>query len=280
MENCKVRFKYLDEEVVIQCQRNELMRDIISQYVEKTGLSSNELFFLYNLKEINMDITLAQINSKDKEILINVNSKEIEENENEKKKLHFIKFDQCSDIFKKNSEIEKFLNKKRKNSGDLETLNYIENNLSSEITLQVKIEQNDVNKIIYFLDNTSESTYSYGYIEKGRKDFVKHNHDNLKELNESNTTLIIDGETVPYKKFFIPTKIGTFSIKLLLNVKLSNCAYMFCECKNIIDIVFSNFNTEDVTDMQRMFSCCSGLKSLNLSSFNTQNVTDMGYMFG
>ena len=133
-------------------------------------------------------------------------------------------------------------------------------NKSNELTLRIKIEEIDLNKPIYFLDNTDK-------------------HDNLCEMNESNTTLVIEGNTVPFKKSFISTNIGTYNIKLLFKCKLSNCAYMFCQCNNIIDIDFSKFNTEKITDMQRMFYYCSSLTSLDLKSFKTDNVTTMYEMF-
>ena len=82
---------------------------------------------------------------------------------------------------------------------------------------------------------------------------VKHNNDNLNELNESNTSLIIDGKKESFKKSFIPQRNGIYLIKLIFKNKISNCAYMFCECKNIIDIDFSKFNTENITDMKYMF---------------------------
>ena len=41
----------------------------------------------------------------------------------------------------------------------------------------------------------------------------------------------------------------------------------------------SNFNTNNVSDMNNMFHGCSSLKELNLSNFNTNNVTDMSWMF-
>ena len=145
----------------------------------------------------------------------------------------------------------------------------------NEITLKIKIEQNEVNKIIYFLDNTQDSDGEYPESDK----WVKHIHDNLREMNENNTILIIDEKTLPFKKFFIPKKSKIYSIKLILKIKLSNSAYMFCECNNIIDIDFSKFNTDNIISMHCMFYGCSSLKKLNLSSFNTHNVTDMALMF-
>ena len=44
---------------------------------------------------------------------------------------------------------------------------------------------------------------------------------------------------------------------------------MFCECKSLISLDFSNFNTQNVNDMKFMFSNCISLISLNLSNFDT-----------
>ena len=45
------------------------------------------------------------------------------------------------------------------------------------------------------------------------------------------------------------------------------------------EIVFSNFDTSNVTDMSGMFEYCNSLVSLNLSGFDTQNVGYMTEMF-
>ena len=45
-------------------------------------------------------------------------------------------------------------------------------------------------------------------------------------------------------------------------------------------IKLSNFNTNNVTNMEYMFIGCSSLEELNLSNFNTNNVTNMKSMFG
>ena len=42
---------------------------------------------------------------------------------------------------------------------------------------------------------------------------------------------------------------------------------MFFECKNLIDINLSNFNTQNVTNMYSMFYRCESLKNINLSNF-------------
>ena len=54
---------------------------------------------------------------------------------------------------------------------------------------------------------------------------------------------------------------------------------MFDGCSALTELDLLNFNTDNVTDMNRMFYSCKALTTLDLSNFNTANVTDMGYMF-
>ena len=50
-------------------------------------------------------------------------------------------------------------------------------------------------------------------------------------------------------------------------------SYMFYGCSSLTSLNLSNFNTNNVNNMNHMFSYCSSLTSLNLS--NTHNVKDM-----
>ena len=91
MSNAQIKFKYRQENIIIQCLKNDLMKNIISRYETKSGLSANEFNFLYNGNKINPNLTLSQINDKDHEILILVTSIENEKNENQKKISDYIK---------------------------------------------------------------------------------------------------------------------------------------------------------------------------------------------
>ena len=58
----------------------------------------------------------------------------------------------------------------------------------------VKIENDDINKKIYFLDNYNDNN-------------------NLKEINKSNTELYInDKKENVFKKYFIPEKEGDYQL--------------------------------------------------------------------
>ena len=54
---------------------------------------------------------------------------------------------------------------------------------------------------------------------------------------------------------------------------------MFFGCSSLKELNLSNFNTNNVTDMNCMFFQCKSLNELNISNFNTNNVTNMSGMF-
>ena len=149
--------------------------------------------------------------------------------------------------------------------------NLIISNIKNELEIKLKIEEKDINKKIYFLDNTD-------YIETKSK--IKHFHENLKEINESNVDLYINNYKYKYEKYFIPDKEGIYKIKLIFKIYIKDCSFMFVGCSNIININFKNFNTKNVTSMKYMFTGCINIENLDLSSLNTKNVRDMEGMFG
>ena len=55
--------------------------------------------------------------------------------------------------------------------------------------------------------------------------------------------------------------------------------HMFYNCSSLASLDLSNFNTNNITNMECMFCNCSSLTSLNLSNFNTNNVINMYGMF-
>ena len=130
----------------------------------------------------------------------------------------------------------------------------------NEIRMEVKINKEDINKNIYFLDNTVFNSY-------------------LNELNQLNTELYINDNKYEYQKYFIPEKEGIFNIKLKINACIKDCSHMFSGCKNIINIDLSSFNSKDITNMSFMFYDCVNLEKIDLSSFDTKNVTNMESMF-
>ena len=135
---------------------------------------------------------------------------------------------------------------------------------NNEINIKVKVEKEDINKDIFFLDN-------YKLID------TKNEH--LNELNKYNTKLYINNKEYEYKKFFTPHKESVYKIRLIFKNTLKDCSYMFAECKNIIGIDFTSFISDDVINMEYMFYNCKNLKYLNLLSFKPKKESNMNYMF-
>jgi len=141
----------------------------------------------------------------------------------------------------------------------------------NEIKLSLKIGKEDINKNIYFLDNTNGDI-----IQNGKKE---ENHNFFKELNESNVELYINNNKYKYKKYFRPDKEGIYEILLKINTQIKDCSYMFFGCSNIINIDLSVFDTKNVSDMSYMFYECNNLINIDLISFDTRNVNNMRGMF-
>ena len=155
--------------------------------------------------------------------------------------------------------IDEFLNKyeytnKFKNN---KKYNYYQN-VKNEIEILIKIEKS---KKIYFLSNNIEA------------------NNDLKELNNENTSLYINNKQNTFRKYFRFTEIGEYKIKLKFNKYFQDCSHMFSGCEDLININLDNFNTKNVTNMKEMFSGCKNLKSINLFNLDTKNVIDMSGMF-
>ena len=137
------------------------------------------------------------------------------------------------------------------------------NHIKNQINIILDIKEYNLNEDIYFLNNIE----------------TENNHYNLKELNENNVKLFIDGKEHKFQKYFRPNEIGKYSIILKLNEIIKDCSFMFYKCKNIINIDLSSFNNNNIDNMNSMFSGCSDLKFVDLYSIDTKNVTDMSNMF-
>ena len=109
--------------------------------------------------------------------------------------------------------------------------NKVNNNIiNNEIKLKIKIDKEDINKDIYFLDNPNDNK--------------KPKHNNLEELNELNSEIFIKNKKYKYKKSFKPEKEGLYEIKIKFNIKIKDCSFMFYNCYKITNIDLSSFDTK------------------------------------
>ena len=140
----------------------------------------------------------------------------------------------------------------------------------SQIVITLNVERKFVNvKNIYFLDNAA--IFKDGeYLHK----------EHLPEITPKTAEFYINGERYDFKKSFLATKEGIYTVTIKLKTTLTDCSYMFTSCHFITHIDLSNFDTKNVVNMKRMFYDCDNLESINLTNFNTRYVTNMECMFG
>ena len=86
--------------------------------------------------------------------------------------------------------------------------------LNNQIILKLEIDKSDINKPIHFLDN---------YINEDKKQY----HNNIKELNKANTKLFITEKKYEFQKYFVPSKVGIYTIRLNFNNLMKDCSYIF-----------------------------------------------------
>ena len=78
-------------------------------------------------------------------------------------------------------------------------------------------------------------------------------------------------------QYYFNNSINNVVLLWYNNLNSLNC--LFRECKNIIDIDLSNFNSSNVNSMDSMFLDCQSLLSINFTNFKTSSVTNMATMF-
>ena len=186
----------------------------------------------------------------------------------------------------------------------------------NEIKLIISINEKDINKDIYFLDNINYNNEENEEDEEEEEEeeekdddddddeedeeeeeekedeekqeeydddyyytFCKYEHNKINEMNKSNIDLYVNDIKYEFQKYFNFKKPGEFCIKIKFKFLIKDCGFMFYNCKNIIKIDLSNFNSSNVVNMEKMFFLCTNLININFLNFETKNVTNMNYMF-
>ena len=135
------------------------------------------------------------------------------------------------------------------NNKDINISNKNKKEKMNEIIITIKIDKDDVDKKIYFLN------YPY-YIND---DGISRPSDDITELNKDNTIIYINNNKYEYKKYINFSEKGIYIIKLLYNFNLTNASCMFLGCEKIININFNKCNTNSITNMCAMFRGCKNI---------------------
>ena len=272
----KVIFIFEGQRVEIQCKNEDRMRDICIKLAIKIDKNINNLYFLYDGKIINLEL-------KYKEIINSINRNEMNILVYEKEGIICPKCGENININEKEDEIkEKLIGIK-----DLIEILINSNNMSMNKII------NQLKNIIIIIDNM---------LKENKRNEIKKVEDRIIkgiidiELNDINKDIVlykskeeidvyINNEKINIinegdKKIYKFNKEGRYEFKLKFKNDITNLRGFFEECKEIISLDLSNFNTSKVTDMGFMFNNCNKLKEIKgINKFNTNNVTNMTTMF-
>ena len=123
-----------------------------------------------------------------------------------------------------------------------------------EIIIEIEISNNVKEKGINILCDKEQIIDD----NKRYEDYYKKNNINppkeFNYFNKDNSKLFLNDKEIEFNYKLKFNNHNTNKIKINSNIKLSSLSTMFYNCKNIINIKFIKFNTNNVTDMSRMFS--------------------------
>ena len=112
------------------------------------------------------------------------------------------------------------------------------------IKMKIVIEKFDVNKPTKMLYNIKEKIPDC----------------DVKELNEENTELYINGKRYKYKSYFTPEKEGIYKIQLIIKILMKSCCCLFYDLNCLKSLNLSSFNIQNVTNIKCMFYNCNNLE--------------------
>ena len=98
-------------------------------------------------------------------------------------------------------------------------------------------------------------------------------------INENNIDIYINDNKIKFDYKYKSNERGDIKVKFIFRNLLTITYQMFRDCKSLISIDLSSFDTTNVSNMGFMFMECSFLESIDLSSFNPANINSMVCLF-
>ena len=310
MIEAKAIFTLDGEDLTIQCNENDIMKDICQKYSNKIKRNINSLIFLYGGNQLNFNLKFRDVitdkDSKEMKIVVysNENNEFICPKCGEKIKLNteiidniilsinnlketidsakimlenVIKISSTNDINIQLKGINIILNTLSENIKKTKEkvknlLNENKNNDNNYIIAKITINNSDANKDIRIINSYEECLRNEP--DKYLKDEIFKNEDEIK-----NCEIRINDELIPFNYFYNFKSKGKYKIKYSFKNQLKNTCLLFQGCSMLTNIDLSSFNSNNITNMNGMFSGCSSLNSINFTNINTNKVSNMNSLF-
>ena len=315
----EIIFQYEGRNIIIQCNKNQKMKDICDNLCNKTNTNLDSLVFLYGGSQLKFDKKYEEI-TKENKITILVYKIE-DENEYCSKCGRILNNKIFDEMLSLNNGLNYILTglksqidniiidiNSRKDAiyinSQLRNINYIINGINEDIKKinnqlnQIKYNSNNSlngieikknkinlnnNEIICIYNKQEEEInllHDYKLdINKWDDIFKKAYLEGKNNINEKNIDIYINDKKIKFNYIYKSEEKGDIKVKFIFKKLLTSTHYMFRGCSSLESIDLSSFNTTNLQNIGNMFSRCSSLKSIDLSSFNTINANDMSFMF-
>ena len=292
----EARFTFEGQDIIIQCNKNQKMRDICTNLSTKINVGLNSLVFLYGGGQLNLDKTFQEL-TKENRISILVDKYENEEICPKCGKI--LNNEIINEIISSNNntnlsligikrQIETIMTDINNNVdtnyiiSQLKNINILINNINEDIKkMNNKLRMTKLNDSKIINQNNKNEENKKEEIPKNEITCIYNKQEDeinlLYDYSEDTNTDDWDEES---KKSYIEGKnnINENNIDIYINDKKIkfNYKYKSNEKGNIkIKFIFKKL----LTSTSFMFRGCSSLQSINSSTFNTINVKDMRCMF-
>ena len=271
-------------------------KDLLNKFEElksvRTKEISNFVIEIFN-KEIKSNLLQEVKQMISSEFNLNNISKNKSEDKNIEKNIENNIMKKVSEVVNNNeNKINNQINIIQKQLNEnINCLKDIKSNISNNfILLEVKIDEKDLNKDVYLLNQ--RRTYKY-YCNFERDDIeiiidnqivnIKHREEEFKyDKNSKNCELSqeIEHKINPeYSYYWNFTTTGIHSVKIIFKKKLLHCYYLFAYCKNIYKADCSNFYCSQINNCSQMFQNCSSIIEINFGKLDFALSTNFSDMF-
>jgi len=293
----EAKFNFEGQQIMIQCSKDDLMKDICLKLSIKINKDLNNLYFLYGGNILNLNKKLNELGSNEINILVYEKEKE------------GIKCPNCGKYFNNNIYNDILTSNKKtidvlrglkiqidnivnSNINDINNIMLLINNINIVLDNVIKDMKNNYNKInINYINsnqvnnnNTNNKNIIEGIITIKSTDInkkirlYKSKYDIDVYINNEKINMINGKGDM---KFYNFKNEGNYSFKLIFkNDNITDLKALFESCNEISFIDLSNFNSSNVTIMRDLFNCCSKLKEIKgINILNTNNAINMYGMF-
>ena len=124
---------------------------------------------------------------------------------------------------------------------------------------EIYINKEDINKDIRIINSFENVKIEYK-IEDKEDDWK---YENEKEIKE-NIEIKINNKIIPFSYYHKFENEGKYIIQYSFKNKLTKTNHIFYDCNSLTNLNLSNFNTQNVTNMEYMFAGCKSLKKENI----------------